>query len=273
MRALCLGTCVAAGLTACGSAAKKTQTITFSSPAPAGAIAGGAPYEAIASSDSGLAVKVEAHGACTDGIEAGGFEAAVRLTGGSQSSPATVVPDKVGTCTVTARQAGNGTYEDAHASQTFKVQPNSPGVSDATRLKTAGADARALLAALALPAGSEPVSADPSKLLQQPAEEQSYRVALEKFWRVPGRPTAVLAWLEAHTPAGAGHPQLARRFNGSTPIEWFLEVSLAETPARPAYIASERLEIALAAARGGGTGLRADVRVDWVGSEGQRATT
>ncbi len=85
--------------------AKTVQTVAFTSPPPPSARVGGL-YTPTAAASSGLGVTFGASGACAAEPSAAG--GAVRLTG-------------VGTCTVTAQQAGSAAFEAAAAAQTFAV--------------------------------------------------------------------------------------------------------------------------------------------------------
>jgi hypothetical protein len=88
--------------------AKASQTITFTSTAPVGAIVGGPTYTATATATSGLAVTFSSLtiGVCTSGGTNG---ATITFVGG-------------GTCTVAANQAGNGDYGAApQVTQSFAV--------------------------------------------------------------------------------------------------------------------------------------------------------
>jgi len=84
---------------------KNTQTITFTSTAPSNAVYNGPTYNVTASATSGLAVTF---GTSTPGV--------------CTVSGSTVSFVGVGTCTVTANQAGNANYAAAaQATQTFPV--------------------------------------------------------------------------------------------------------------------------------------------------------
>ena len=83
---------------------KIPQTVAFTSPPPNARVGG--LYTPTAAASSGLGVRFGASGACAAAPFAAPF--AVRLTG-------------VGTCTVTAQQAGSAVYEAAAAVQTFGV--------------------------------------------------------------------------------------------------------------------------------------------------------
>jgi hypothetical protein len=86
-------------------AVKASQTITFTSVAPAAAIIG-STYAPSATASSGLPVTLGASGACA-----------------YNSSTGVVTLNAIGTCTVTANQAGDDNYEAApQATQTISVR-------------------------------------------------------------------------------------------------------------------------------------------------------
>jgi hypothetical protein len=100
---------------AVGTPSLSTQTISFTSSAPAGATVGGATYEVSATASSGLAV--------TFTIAAG--SAGVCTIAGS-----TVSFVGAGTCTIDANQAGNGSYQAApQVQQSFAVTLASQTIS------------------------------------------------------------------------------------------------------------------------------------------------
>jgi hypothetical protein len=87
--------------------AKASQTVTFTSTPPSGAVYGGAPYVVSASASSGLPAS---------------FSLDPASAGTCSLSGSTVSMTGVGTCTVRADQAGNGSYEAAaQAQQSFAV--------------------------------------------------------------------------------------------------------------------------------------------------------
>jgi hypothetical protein len=86
---------------------KRSQTISFTSTPPAGAVVGGASYSVAAAATSGLAVV----------FSAAGSSAGICTVSGS-----TVSLIGAGTCTINANQAGNGTYlAAAQVQQSFAV--------------------------------------------------------------------------------------------------------------------------------------------------------
>jgi hypothetical protein len=100
---------------AVGTPSLSTQTISFTSSAPAGATVGGATYDVSATASSGLAV--------TFTIAAG--SAGVCTIAGS-----TVSFVGAGTCTIDANQAGNGSYQAApQVQQSFAVTLASQTIS------------------------------------------------------------------------------------------------------------------------------------------------
>jgi hypothetical protein len=90
---------------------KSPQSINFTSAAPAGAIVGGPAYTVTATASSGLAVT---------------FSAAAGSAGVCTLSGATVSLVGVGTCTINANQAGNGSYLAApQKQQSFAISKRS----------------------------------------------------------------------------------------------------------------------------------------------------
>ena len=129
---------------------------------------------------------------------------------------------------------------------------------------TARLEAERLLSALRLPEGAREVSSDPAtgSLLSGDARSHGARTLLDvhHFWRVPAEPQAVIAWLEAHPPAGSsasGHGETT----GPRGASW--EAGFAFNPRKPRVISREDLVVQTAAAEGGGTALRADAHVIW----------
>jgi hypothetical protein len=131
--------------------------------------------------------------------------------------------------------------------------------------RAAHSAARQMLAQLRLPAGAKRVSSDLSRasLLGHAPEHPATRslVDVHSFWHVPGNPAAVLAWIEAHPPAGS-----MRQASGG------LETASAERATWDGYnfgavngaIESRWLLVEVARAAGGGTALRADAQAVWV---------
>jgi hypothetical protein len=141
------------------------------------------------------------------------------------------------------------------------VVPGAAGA--ATRAAVARKAANDFLAALQLPAGATPSDSVPSGTgltLQAPVlhPTSSQSVDVHRFWVVPGDPRSVLAYVEAHAPAGAGMSS-----NGSNTLaghrSFFASFQLPAT----SVLASRTLLVTVSRADGGKTGLRADAQVVW----------
>ena len=139
----------------------------------------------------------------------------------------------------------------------------SPSPSPASPLQRAQADAAAILASFAVPAGARWLAAAPGVedgLLSQPAQEPATPDLVDNvsWWVVPGAPQPVLAWEKAH---------LSDRFSSSGTATgtgpgatfWSDEFSL---PAIPAVLDSREL-IVTAVSDGDRTAIRADAQVTW----------
>lgn len=141
------------------------------------------------------------------------------------------------------------------------IARTSGGESEATRASLAQNDAEALLSALQLPEGAVLESSDPSVGQRLPAPPTSYPARPGEIIdiatrRVPGEPQEVLAWIEAHDPAGA-----RRDVHSEDPDAY--TVFLSFTPRQPEVIAAEHLRIDARPAEGGGTALRLEGEVAW----------
>ena len=96
--------------------AKGSQTITFTSTAPAGAVVGGATYTVTATSSAGLTPVTFAIDAASSGV--------CTISGSTVSFTGT------GTCTIDANQAGNANYNAApQAQQSFAVGKGSQTIT------------------------------------------------------------------------------------------------------------------------------------------------
>jgi hypothetical protein len=127
------------------------------------------------------------------------------------------------------------------------------------------AAARAL-AETPLPAGAVTVGTDPGTggWLKYPAggaPATRELVDVHRFWRVPGDPQTVMAWIKAHAPAGARVSGTGSGGVYGTTVMWSLTFSLRPVPG---VISEEGLGVAVTAARGGGTALRADGWAIWI---------
>jgi hypothetical protein len=87
------------------------------------------------------------------------------------------------------------------------------------------------------------------------------QVDLHSFWRVPGKPAAVLKWFESHPPQGWANSSTGSGGSGGTTLHWNVTFGFPTVPGRTA---SEYLTFTTAAARGGGTAVRVDVQTIWV---------
>jgi hypothetical protein len=95
----------------------RTQTISFASTPPAGAVVGGPTYTVSATASTGLAVTFTIDPASAGVCALSG--ATVSMIGG-------------GTCTVNANQAGNSTYQAAQVQQSFSVSHGSQTITFTT---------------------------------------------------------------------------------------------------------------------------------------------
>jgi hypothetical protein len=120
-------------------------------------------------------------------------------------------------------------------------------------------DAAAILASFAVPPGGHRLAAAPSLpggVLKSPISflGATWEVHLTAFWEAPGSPQAVLAWEQAH---------LSRRFTlGDAdfgPPAWDRGFELAPE----GVLVSRELDVEVASAGGGQTGIRLDAWVAW----------
>ena len=79
------------------------------------------------------------------------------------------------------------------------------------------------------------------------------------FWRVPGKPRDVARWLRKHPPASA------QGVGSGGPHPWFLQFPFPDQPG----VNDHFLTITLAAAKGGGTAVRADGTAIWLPRRGR----
>jgi hypothetical protein len=133
--------------------------------------------------------------------------------------------------------------------------------SAANRIAARTAAAREL-ALVRLPPGAKRVSADPSvgrwfagSYLSGPGTPNL--VDRRAFWRVPGQPGAVYAWILAHKPRGSSFEGCS--CDGSAPYD----VSYA-FPSQRKSVDNRAVQIGVDAARGGGTAIRADGQAVWL---------
>ena len=126
--------------------------------------------------------------------------------------------------------------------------------------------AQRMLGLLKPPPGATPTSADPSeaKLLGQAPQRQATpnRVDVHAFWRAPGDPQSVIAWVRAHSPGGSA-PNLEGESGNFFSDGTASFVGFPFTPV-PGAFSYRELIVSVSAARGGGTAMRADAQVVWL---------
>jgi hypothetical protein len=136
--------------------------------------------------------------------------------------------------------------------------------TSASNRRAAHNDARHLLSLLVLPPGAVSSPTDPSvdRLLGSPGLGTGSVGAVDRhrFWRVPGDPTAVLASVEGHPPAGS---RLMARGSSSGPSGDTRSDDFSFAAVHGVLL-SRSLVVTVAAARGGGTAVRADAEIVWV---------
>src|SRR5580704_6569393 len=131
--------------------------------------------------------------------------------------------------------------------------------------RVARRDVRRLLTKLVLPAGATLTAHNPGGEALASASfvpVSSALIDVDRFWRVRGQqPGAVLAWFKAHVPAGSS---LTTSGAGSGPNFNFSALGFS-FPNITGVIDSRELNVAIAAAPGGGTAIRADaLDVYWI---------
>ncbi|MGI8412686.1 MAG: hypothetical protein ACR2QA_09365 [Solirubrobacteraceae bacterium] len=147
--------------------------------------------------------------------------------------------------------------------------PLGPGARPtAANARAARADARHLLARLVLPAGARRSALDPApdRLLAHPFSHPRTPVLVDRhaFFRVPGTPGNVLAWIVAHRPAGStlsGRGMVIidaamYRGGGSSSVTFSF-------PAVRGVLASRAVLVEVTDSGRGDTALRADAEVVW----------
>ena len=131
--------------------------------------------------------------------------------------------------------------------------------------RAARSAAQQMLAKLRLPAGAKSAKTDPSRasLLGHAPDRPatSALVDAHSFWRVPGSPSAVLRWVEAHPPEGSTRDMsggLVRRSGARATWDGY------DFGPVPGVLSTRSLLVEVARASGGGTAVRADAEVVWV---------
>ena len=133
----------------------------------------------------------------------------------------------------------------------------------AANKRAADAAARRLLSGLMLPAGATASASDPSpRRLSHPGLLQ-LSIALvdrHRFWRVPGNPSAVTAWVRSHPPAAGS--SLSSGYD-SGPGYRVETLAYSFAPVGNVLLA-RTLSVSITAARTGGSAIRADAEVEWL---------
>jgi hypothetical protein len=167
--------------------------------------------------------------------------------------------------TLTSCATGEGS--SVTPAQTSSSRASSPAAAAAravtatsgTPRQRAEKDAAAILASFAVPLGGHRLAAAPSLpggVLKTPISflGANWEVHLTAFWEAPGSPQAVLAWEQAHLP---------RRFTlGDAdfgPPAWDRGFELAPE----GVLVDRELDVEVASAGGGRTGIRVDAWVAW----------
>ena len=137
--------------------------------------------------------------------------------------------------------------------------------STSSNRQVAGANARRVLASLMLPPGAMRTKIDPAPgtTLDRPsfATATPVRVDVHAFWRVPGAPADVVDWIKLHPPLGSlGAVGTGISARHGIPYAWSVVFTFRRIPT---VLTSRTLTVTATAARGGGTGVRADAGVVW----------
>jgi hypothetical protein len=123
--------------------------------------------------------------------------------------------------------------------------------------------APSILEKVRLPRGAIRARTDPSGgALARPAVDPvtPNLVDLHRFWRVPGDAGQVFTWIEAHPPPGSKRTMTVTAVGGAR----VRSVGFSFVPPSWGGAPSETLLVTVAAARGGGSALRADAQVVWL---------
>lgn len=158
-----------------------------------------------------------------------------------------------------------------------RVMAAAPGPAHGTPQQRAAGDAAHILAAFVPPPHAVRTGRLPVSWLAQPPSEpfSPDLVIRSAWWRVAGQPTPVLAWLEAHRPAGFSDggtgtlgvsPPGSARSAGATPPPvsartWYVQFTLPDVPG---VLVDRVLSVAVAADGPGQTAIRVDAEVVWV---------
>jgi hypothetical protein len=166
----------------------------------------------------------------------------------------------VTSCATPERSSGTQAQtSSSRSSSSATAAARAVSATSETPKQRAEKDAAAILASFAVPPGGHRLAAPPNLpggVLKTPASflGANWEVHLTAFWEAPGSPQAVLAWEQAHLP---------RRFTlgdaGFGPPAWDRGFELAPE----GVLVSRELDVEVASAGGGQTGIRVDAWVAW----------
>jgi len=151
-------------------------------------------------------------------------------------------------------------------SSTSAATTTTSGTTASSNRAAARAAAVRIFAQVPLPPGATRASSDPSSStwLRTPATGAPANpdlVDIQGFWRVPGDPHSVFRWLHAHAPAGTRVFVTGTGGQRGKIVMWTLAFSY---PALTGRVSPEGLGVAVTAAHGGGTAMRADTFAVWL---------
>jgi hypothetical protein len=131
--------------------------------------------------------------------------------------------------------------------------------------RVARSDAAGLLGRLRLPAGAarsprEPTGAGTYLRPMPSLEATSARVTDHAWWTVPEQPSAVLAYLKAHPPAGGRYDGSGSTSSGSGVVALSIDYSW---PAIAGVLGGRLLDVTVSAVHGG-TGVLAETQSEWI---------
>jgi hypothetical protein len=163
-----------------------------------------------------------------------------------------------------------------HAPAPSAPAPAEPQLTFAQHEAASRAAAQRLLDSVALPPGAVRAASDPSSPAQLGTNQNALaipnRVAVHRFWRVPGTVLRVADWFGSHQPrdasiargseAQAASAKSARGTRRRTTLEMWAATYTSATA--PTGVTSQQLSIALAPAKGGGVAIRADGEAGFV---------
>jgi hypothetical protein len=135
---------------------------------------------------------------------------------------------------------------------------------EASNQDAAKRDAAESLTLLRLPEGAQRVADSPARdpqYLETLHSSSPNLVEQSEFWRVPGNPWDVFAWLKKHPPAGTRIAFTGSGGNRDGLQSWGVTF---QRPAVREVMDARQLAVALAKATGGGTAVRADGVATWI---------